>query len=989
MTTPNEQADAHRLSLNLGQPVFQPGPDLYLYTIKCPGHCQFQIGSRGIFMSESGSFPARLVDRRDSKLTFCLKSGRKPAAFLVGAFHPFDSTAVNEPDPAIVQPLPQGTAAFLDHHDGWLVRSTEAAGGRESLSGKQPWPAISRNDLPCALLSSGINFIWSQRTDGKSARHIAEHLIKQEGQSLALGEPRDLEALATLPGVVFNGPALPGSPLAAISIHTLARKAALDLEAEQGRLRENLAALKSEEAAIKAKVTQWEDLEELELKFSAMAERSEQLRLKRKSAEKHLAEKEESWERAELNIGQKGRGILGLFRRPDPETAALATLEASRAELALAEESLGQLRRNEEELADEAAALKSRLEDSRLSSLDWDSRQSLESRLESMRKKAGEAAGLLAAALDRPEPKPEDMLAGAALALALTADMLPGEALDGQRFDHVLVIAGPFPDHQERRNLACMITAARQSYAIIGDFTLWPLWDGDAPVLSQNDEARGWNSFRISEDTCPAMSYMAEGGPFQSNFTPPPEGLPVLSRLELGQPSPKAVSFDYIVPPVADAGGSQSINGPLDFNPQKQRRKRKQASLMNTGTPCGLGLRAFGDLGPANPVSALLVAKAALNFAADIPESEVKALIITASRAQADLINGMLLDLKAEDKGVLAGEAQDFANFSSVPLVILEPAFEMPHQSHPWAWPSFGRRRLSLAWRLAQKHIWLAGRDDWMKNLPDRAPLALLWRRAAEQAKASFNIAASERIPHFWEALDKAKNEVWAIVPAFETFWWKALEEHFLAAARRKVRINLICARPETDSQREYAASVVRLLSTYGCSVHISSGLPGFIAVVDEEHFSWGSFQPARQASQVWGGLCSAIMPGSSKILSRIMQIDLIRRNMSRPGGGIKNCRNCGWPLILLNQAQLRGLSDEQPLKLDCLANCWGNKSARRLDDGEPPLSVPKCGVDHTTSYELVQKGRHSFWACPKHPDDPRCPSVKAAPGDNKKNMAD
>lgn len=291
-----------------------------------------------------------------------------------------------------------------------------------------------------------------------------------------------------------------------------------------------------------------------------------------------------------------------------------------------------------------------------------------------------------------------------------------------------------------------------------------------------------------------------------------------------------------------------------------------------------------------------------------------------------------------------------------------------------------------LAWQLAADYIWLAGRDAWMSRLPEASPLSALWRLAADRPEKTDHAppVGDQPVPSFWEALDAAKSEVWAILPAFEAYWWRPLEEHFLSAARRRVRVTLFSAPPGEGIDREYTASAIRTLSAYGCTVHLATGFPGFLAAVDGRHLSWGHLAAGGQGVHIWGGLRSAQLPRAVPVLGEIMQIELINERMGRRGGGLKNCRRCGWPLLLVNQEQARGFSDEQPLKISCLNNCQGSRNNRRLDEREPFPAPPQCGLDRRSAYQRIWRGRQEVWVCPRHPDGEHCPSYRVLPGDVK-----
>ncbi|MDR3037903.1 MAG: hypothetical protein LBV21_01200, partial [Candidatus Adiutrix sp.] len=47
-----------------------------------------------------------------------------------------------------------------------------------------------------------------------------------------------------------------------------------------------------------------------------------------------------------------------------------------------------------------------------------------------------------------------------------------------------------------------------------------------------------------------------------------------------------------------------------------------------------------------------------------------------------------------------------------------------------------------------------------------------------------------------------------------------------------------------------------------------------------------------------------------------------------------------------------------------------------------PSPPPPRCGLDSRTAYRRLVQGRQEIWACPNHPDEPRCPSYRVIPGD-------
>lgn len=939
MTLPCEHESPGTIVLEHGRLTARPGPDRYVYAFRSAACALPDIGRRGDFVSGPNSFPARLIDRRGPLVSISLKADKPLGPGLSGFFRPLPTAPTPGPTiPDDALPLPSGARLFLDPADGWVMSAAEAAGNQAPVFEARHWPTVCAAEIPSRLSPSGLTFVWRQRPDESSgvAASLAGHL-RECGRTLVVADsPEALEELAEMEGAVFTGEASPGTPLHPLGIHTKAAEAHEAREREQAELRNAMALLKRDEAAVKSRLGLWEDLDESERRFENLGREVARFREQWALARLEVESSGKLWEEARAAADRSGQGLLGWMRKGGPGKKAALREERTRLALQEAEEAMRAVRREEESSLEEARRLESRLRLSRAESESWPARADLEAELERLRERQDQCAARLAASLARPPAVPERFLAEAGLILALAADLGPGEILAGRRFAAVLALTGPPPDHDGRNRLAALVLTAEKHLVICGDFTFWPVWSGRAPVLPDQPETPAWSGLIAAEERDELKLFLAEGGLWTR---PLPDGSPSLSRLESG-------------------------TGP------------ESASV-------GFGLRAVGEIGPANPVSALAVARAAVNYASSAAGDGPAAVILTASAAQAALVNLMLRDLKAPDGRVHCGEPHDFIHWPQVPLVILEPAFEAPHLSHPWAWPSFGRRRLMWAWRLAGERIWLAGRDGWMRRLPESAPLALLWSRAEPPDPNISNPLREEACPAFWEALDKARQEVWAVLPVFEPHWWKPLEGHFLAAARRRATITILTAPPDTDADREYAGQVLRTLSAYGCRVHLAEGFPGFMAVIDGLHLTWGHFAEGTRGPHIWGGLNSAAIPEAGPEIAEILQLRLINEKMGRRGGGQRNCPECGWPMVVINQQRPRGFGDEQPLKLSCLG-CRSPKTARRIDERDPFSAPPRCGLNGDSRYRRVWRGRQESWICPDHPDGPDCPSFRVLPGDVK-----
>ena len=963
-----------------GRLTARPGPDLYLYTFPHPGGPLPEIGRRGSFICGPDRFPARLADRRGPLISVTLTADKALGSDLSGRFQADESKKTEDLAPR--QPLPTGTELFLDSREGWAISAAEAAGQKDSAFEAEYWPLTPRQDLPEFLAGRGIAFIWRQAPDReeKTARLLAQHFAA-EGGSLLLtaSSPTEMEALAPLlPQGVYAAEAGAESPLSPLSLYRRAAEAAEVRDRELAALRGDFESLKREESGLKARLTQWDDLAKLQTRFEALGRELESRRRHWERVREDLLRAQDAWEEASLDKDKKG--LLGWLRpdRPDPKNARRE--EEKRQALAAAELAMNGVRQEEESSLREARRLDERLRETLLDSEGWTARPELDKSLAELKSRQDDLAARIVACQARALPSPGDFVKKSPLVLALLDDLPYIHELAGRKFETVLALNSRPPDHQGRRELAALALRAEKRLIILGDFTFWPVWSGRAPAPPEAPESPAWSGLIVAEDADARRDFLVRDGLFQDEAELPP-AFPRPARLELGQKyapeSPPPLKFNYIVPPGRESDGDDAPPLPATARPPKNRSQE---------AACGLGLRAVSELGPVNPVSALMTAKAALNFALGREKAEPAVIILTASPSQAQLINLMLKDLNAPSGRIFCGEAQDFDYWPQAPLVILEPAFEAPHLSHPWAWPSYGRLRLMRAWSLAGEEVWLSGRDGWMKRLPAASPLAALWRLAGRsEAAGQFSDPGKSPVPTFWEALDQAKQEVWAIVPVFEQFWWRPLEEHFLAAARRRVQISLLSAPPGPGDDRDYASSVIRTLATYGCSVHLASGFPGFLAVVDERHLSWGHFIEGRKGAHIWGGLKSAVLPQAAPLIEDILQLKLINEKLGRRGGGLKNCPQCGWPMLLINQEQMRGYSDDQPLKLGCLGDCHSRpKNARRLDEREPFQAPPKCGVDRFTAYERIWKGRQETWVCPRHPDGADCPSFRVLSGDVK-----
>ena len=818
------------------------------------------------------------------------------------------------------RPAPPGAAIFLDSQEGWLWSATEAAGHKTSLYEPAQWPVVARRDIPARLGSGSLTFIWLQEPDpdGATTLLLAEHFLRTEGRLLVLGDsPADLEPLAELPGTLYFGESQADSPLDRVSLAAEKERRRLARETRLVEGHRLIADLKCAEVAPRSRLDLWDDLASLERRFQEMGRdldrRSRGWAKIRADAEKAQAAWLAAAQKTEGFWGRQGRRfgrLLGWLNY------SLTLVEKRRRHrLEATEAAVREVRRAEEAALSEARDFSERLNRMRQESASWPTQAELNAKLERLAEEQKAAAEALDDESARPLPGPAQLMAEAPLVLALAANSAAIDSL----FPAVLRLAFLRPDPSARQNLAALVLNAERHLVIMGDFTFWPVWSGRSPALPDAPEKPVWQGFKVAEEQSELKEFLASGGLFK--FTGRKVPGPLLARLELG-------------PAV------------------------------------GLGLRAFGEMGPVNPISALAVARAALDFTRGRTE-EPSVLILTASKAQSRLIESMLLDLQAPPGLILAGEPEVWSGRPPVPLVILEPAFEAPHHSHPWAWPTFGRWRLQLAWALAGEQIWLAGRDDLLHRLPTAAPLAVLWQTADPRRVPK---VAMERSPEstIRGILDLARSEIWAFLPTPGETWWRLWEEPLLAAARRRSSVTVLIAPPGPEDDSDFVGAVLRKLGMHNCAVVLASGFPGFLAGVDGRHLIWGA-----EGTE----LKSALLPQAVQSLAEILQFKLIIEKAGRRGGGLKTCRRCGRPLLLINQSELRGLGDEQPLKLGCLGCPAADR--QRLDERREPFAAPpKCGLDQFTPYQRISQGRHEIWACPSHPGGPDCPSYRVIPGD-------
>ncbi|MGL4207748.1 MAG: hypothetical protein ACRCTY_00015, partial [Candidatus Adiutrix sp.] len=820
--------------LEEGHLVASPGQDIYLYNFVVNTGPWPKISAKGQFTCPHGTFTARLIDRQGPQLCLAIYADKVLGRCVGGKFQtaPTGLTELKKSSELL------GANIFLDPHDGWAISVAESS-GQNKRNLDLIWPQITLSNLN-EQIPKGISFIWRQNpqphtnpimglvtdlvTSAPTGDNPSEGATTTDGPSppriLIVGDsPTVLEPLCTLKSALFLGPAPPKSPLYHLSLYT---KAALNLVARDeliSSLRNKLSDVKKKQAAIKAHELNWEDLEELEKNYQSLRKAAEVCLTRGEKARQEVKKIQASWDKALTDSEKSKHSLLNWFRPNSKAQTHKENILNSEINLGQAEKTMVTMRLEEEALLKEARHLDERLKSTQEQSLNWPDSQTLKHKKEALRAEESRLETQLNEANCQDMMTTEEYIRQGQITLALIGDCEPKEILDGHKFEVVIFLSAKTPDHQDRQKLANLCHLASQKLIFMGDFTYWPVCDSPPPLItsqmittqmittqmitSQNSSQGAWHNFILAEEKDPLKMYLGQSGPLtihgNSLFL---AQLPPLKKVpldhELGQVS--RLNLHYIVPPTATASENEPEQllplGPKKTKSQKSKPSghnlnlnKKEPSLSST---TGMGLRAYGEIGPANFVSALLSAKTSLEFIKLPHRENSQVIILTPSPAQAKLVTLILKDIGAPLGRIFAGEPFDFSHWPQVDLVILDLAFEAPHQSHPWAWPASGRRQLMCAWELSKGEIWALGRDAWLARLPEKSPLAVLWGKAAFDPQISLSHTFPPPPPPFWEALDKAKSEVWAIMPPFEQFWWRPLEEHFLAAARRRVNVTIL-----------------------------------------------------------------------------------------------------------------------------------------------------------------------------------------------------
>lgn len=850
-------------------------------------------------------------------------AGSRPARFPNAFPNPFLGPIQARPHAEL---LPGGES-FLDPMRGWLMALSEALPG-----GPEKWPA----DLwppydPGAPLPAGVTFVWALAGQmGEVALSLAQRL-SGEGQTLVVsGSDAILEALATgsLDGAISLTPRpSPLKGLDAVSIESRLDGIKLERKIEAERIRAESLDHQKSEKLVAERLECWTRLEGLTRSLNHLRNEARQREAEWTSKEIDLIDSQRDFDKAERGQG----GLMGLLGRKGPK----GRLERAKANLDAAERSMRRVRLEMESLLGEARTVESELSAARDMVRLLPEKETLAAELDALRA-IGQALNSQAASLELPVQDAQmeaAALASSRLIMTRSGDELPLPSVDN------LIIASPsVTDPKSREALTAFVPMARKRLVVLADFTSWS-WAGQAPAGESGEPA--WRGL---------MAAASSGGPLPgpASFLGP---LPSLESPSWLRPDPAKHGF---LVKMGLATGLARL--PLNH-------------------PTGPALRAFGDIGPFCPASALASVRLAVEATrkAKSGGDEANVYIMTASRAQAALARSLLDDF-GRPPGIMAGEPQDFELWPPAAMVILDTALAPPQGANSLTSPELGRPSILRALGLAEGALVVCGSPAAIEGLPPRSPLPKLWSALSDVAWPGW--LPLQPAP-FWEALDQAKNEAFMVLPPFTRDWWPPLASHFLSALRRKVKMTIIAEMPEEEA-RDYPGQVIRNLRLNGANVVISEGFSDLLTLIDGRHFSLGA--PGAQAARGrWPFLLSLELPSTVPLLMDLFQTETLKAKLGP--GGLHGCPLCGWPHLLVNQGRPRDFDYRQGLRLGCLnPSCANHKRPRRLDERWPFASLPVCPADKMTPYALKPSGRTQNWVCPKHGAD--CPTYRYVPGD-------
>ena len=588
-----------------------------------------------------------------------------------------------------------------------------------------------------------------------------------------------------------------------------------------------------------------------------------------------------------------------------------------------------------------------------------------------------------------------------AIFCTLTKNYMAAE-LGNQPFDAVVVdeISMALPP-------LIFLAAARATKRVIlvGDFLQLP------PIVRSDSEI---SNARLSQDTF----YLAG----VARDSRPTDGCSVLRRLTTQR---------RMAPAIADAARHLAY-GPDGIHDHAEVVSRQPPSWLDFLPPgallvvdtadlnCWSGKQP-GSLSRFNFYSATVAVELAAMAARAAPEPQddepPQIGIVTPFAAQRRLLSRLVLRLGLE-RWVLAGTVHTFQG-SEADLIIFDAVLDEPYWSARLTTPSnFAEvmRELNVAVTRARHKLVLLASSEWLNNhakpasalgqlwwfLKDRAPLVSAcdlveagfaqrvsgatgdgpgWRLPGEAGVASHEILDETTFfERFGGDMSRASKSVFGLAPYFGEYRWPRVEPLFRAALERGVEITLVIPTLAEAQNLTYVDAVVTNLRRLGAVVVEAGGLHGKDIVIDESVHYTGSLNWASHR-----GRAEVMHRTESRDVARLVleyiQARYIRAAGVHLDGTPRRCPYCGGSVWVVNQRQQHGNWDSQAMKVGCAAyrrtKC---KYLRNIDERAPFRDAPRCQVDHVTKYRRVHWKKGEVWQCPKHPK--QCETMKVVPGD-------
>jgi hypothetical protein len=932
------------------RPVGYPGDTFSLFSFAPLGGPAPAYFSQGLLHIGSNSIKASLVSNYGPRTLFLIsdsppkeweddvlteKENPRSNSFSSGAiFEPQNVTEEdwvnkNKSEFSNIKPVLAGWELFADPERGWIMSLVQALGG-----GKGPWPKELWPTLDLELLQ-GINFIWALPSIQSS---ITLSILSKsaEDKTLLIYGRDDLieswanlnqfnQALALAPKLGLN-PKLDDLTLEAkISSLNLKRR---DMAQKDREARE--VNLKLEEG-LKDNLALFGRLHALKRSLDLLRVEAESRRNDWALWEKNHTEASLEWSK----FGPPASGLKSLFgkeKRLQREKLAQEKLEA-------AEKAMRSARLEIESLLKEARIVEADLQETSIRIKNLPEKEFLEKELlalreENLRLTASAASLELKPPIDRQEREIMEVSRIVARPWGLKSPLE-----DDLSFDHLIVVAPPVKNQKGREALSELIKVAKKRLTVVADFSSWS-WIAASP---EREGQTGWKNFLASE-----------------------------------------ILVDSPLPPTSFLGPLPNLKDPLGgqwLRPEPSRYPWLKELNLTSGLaqlpvvrPLSPTLRAYGESGPSSPASALTsfrLAAEAARLAQSGGDNGALIYILTPSPSQTALIRALIEDLNFVGR-VFVGQPQDFELWPRSALTVLDTALGPPMRDHPWVNPQIGRPAILRALALTSGALAVCARPESLETLNQASPLVKLWKALECSLYPSY--APNEKVP-FWDALNKAKESFFAVMPPFEPSWWTPMASHFFSALRRKVKTIILACLPD-EEKREYPGTVIRDLRRHGANVVLAKGFNDFLTTIDGYHLSLGTIygaEPKRPTTSAYE------LPKTCQEIGRLFRLTLINEKLGP--GSWRNCSLCGWPLTLINSEKTRHFGDTESLKLGCLnLGCLNHKKPRRLDERWPFSRVPLCPLEPGLSYEVTKVGRINYWSCPKHPD--QCPSYRVIPGD-------